>query len=102
MPDELDHLLRARLSAEAARIFADDVTSGAYELALRTVAGLGRCADVDRRYANLGLGLADAHLLVLAQAHRTNLVLSLDERHLRAVQPLRGSGALRLLPGDAP
>jgi len=36
---------------------------------------------------------------VLAARHRTTEVLSLDERHLRAVRPLDG-GAFRLLPAD--
>lgn len=98
---EVDHLLRARLSVDAARTFADDVAAGAYELALLAPADVATCLDVDRRYDRLGLGLTDAHLLVLARAYRTDLVLSLDERLLRAVRPLRGHGALRLLPADA-
>lgn len=98
---ELDHLLRARLSPDAARFFADDVAAGAYELAPLSSADIAMCVDVDRRYANHGLGLADAHLVVLAHSYRTDLVLTLDKRHLRAVRPLRGRGALRLLPADA-
>lgn len=97
---ELDHLLRARLSADAAREFADDVARGAYDLAPLSRSDIGACVDLDRQYADLGLGLTDAHLVVLAASYRTNLVLTLDERHLRAVRPGQGR-AFRLLPADA-
>lgn len=97
---ELDYLLRARLSADAARTFGDDLAAGAYELAPLTHANVAGCLEVDRQYASLGLGLTDAHLVVLAHDYSTDLVFSLDERHLRAVRPLRGHGALRLLPAD--
>ena len=97
---ETDHLLRARLTDDAARTFADDIAAGAYELAPLTTSDLATCLDVDRRYADLGLGLADAHLVVLAAAYRTDLIMTLNERHLRAIRPLRGPRAFRLLPAD--
>jgi predicted nucleic acid-binding protein len=98
---ELDHLLRRRVSIAAARTFADDVATGAYAVAPLTAAEVAACVDLDRRYADLGLGLTDAHLVLLAHANRTDDLLTLDERHLRAVRPVRGKGALRLLPADA-
>lgn len=97
---ELDHLLRRRMTPDVARAFADDIASGAYTLAPLTTEDLASCMALDRRYCDLGLGLADAHLVVLAHAHRTDAVLTLDQRHLRAVRPLRGKGALPLLPAD--
>lgn len=96
---ELDFLVRARLGVTAARRLAADVAAGAYELAQLTAADVAVCLEVDERYSDLGLGLADASLVVLAARHRTTEVLSLDERHLRAVRPLDG-GAFRLLPAD--
>jgi predicted nucleic acid-binding protein len=52
------------------------------------------------RYRALQIGLADASLVVLASRHGTRDVLTLDERHFRA---LRGPGGrpFRLLPADA-
>lgn len=96
---ELDHLIRSRLGVQAARDFADDVVRGAYDLASLTALDVSRCLDIDRRYADLGLGLADASLVVLAQRFQTRQILTLDERHLRAVRPLQ-AGAFRLLPAD--
>ncbi|MGL5928062.1 MAG: hypothetical protein ACRCY8_03915, partial [Dermatophilaceae bacterium] len=55
--------------------------------------------EVDRRYADLGLGAADASLVVLAAEYADHDLLTLDERHLRAVRPLDG-GTFRLLPAD--
>lgn len=97
---ELDHLVRTRLGVDAARLLADDVAAGAFELASLSAQDVGDCVRLDRQYADLGLGLADASLLVLAARVDTDALLSLDERHLRAVTPLRG-GAFRLLPADA-
>lgn len=98
---ELDHLLRRRLSDDAAHRFADDVAAAAYELAALTTADIATCVDLDRRYASLGLGLTDAHLVVLADTYGTDQLLSLDERHFRVVRPLRGRSAFRLLPADS-
>lgn len=97
---ELDYLVRRRAGAAAARRLASDVAAGAWQLAPLTAADVSVCRRLDEEYAGLGLGLADAHLVVLAAQHRTRNLLSLDERHLRAVRPLTG-GAFRLLPADA-
>ena len=51
------------------------------------------------RYAELQIGLADASLVVLANRYGVRDLLTLDERHFRA---LRGPGGrpFRLLPAD--
>jgi hypothetical protein len=46
------------------------------------------------------LGLTDASIAVIAARHHTANILTLDERHFRAVRPLWGE-AFRLLPADA-
>ena len=97
---ELDHLVRRRLGPDEARLLADDVANGAYVLAPLDAGDVARCVELDRGYADLGLGLADASLVVLAERSRTRSLLTLDERHLRAVRPLQG-GAMELLPADA-
>jgi predicted nucleic acid-binding protein len=97
---EIDSLLRARLSATAAQAFADDVATGAFVLAPLDAGHVADCVDLDRSYHDLGLGLTDAHLVILAREYDTVDILSLDERHLRAVRPLRSGPAFRLLPSD--
>jgi predicted nucleic acid-binding protein len=54
--------------------------------------------ELDRRYADLDLGLADLSIAVLARKLATRRILTF-ERHFRAVRPLQG-GAFTLLPAD--
>lgn len=97
---ELDHLVRSRLGAAAARALAEDVADGAYELAELRSTDLRACVGLDRAYADLGIGLADASCAVLAARAGSRTVLTLDHRHFRAVRPLQG-GAFVVLPADA-
>ncbi len=97
---ELDYLIRARLQADVARTFAEDVALGAYDVAPLTSATVGRCVELDRRYADLGLGLTDCHVIVLGLGDGAP-ILTLDHRHFGAVTNASGR-ALRLLPADRP
>ena len=56
--------------------------------------------DLEARYGDLNLDLADCALVILAARHGTTRILSFDERHLRAVTPLQGD-AFTVLPADA-
>jgi predicted nucleic acid-binding protein len=96
---ELDYLLATRVGVAATLALLDEVGAGAYELApfdARDVAEARRLID---SYRDLELGLADASIAVLAGRLDTDAVLTLDERHFRA---LRGPGGrpFRLLPAD--
>lgn len=91
---ELDHLLCTRHGGHTARVVLDELASGAYELAGMGRGDLSACAAIDERHGDLGLGLADASLVVLAERWHTHDLLTLDERHFRAVaandgQPFR-------------
>lgn len=55
---------------------------------------------VQNRYADLRLDLTDAVNVVLAEAYDTEIILTLDRRDFRAVTPLTGNHAFRLLPDD--
>ncbi|HET9254098.1 MAG TPA: hypothetical protein VFO16_02705 [Pseudonocardiaceae bacterium] len=52
---------------------------------------------LERNYLDLGLGLADCAIVLIATWLGTRRVLTFDERHFRAVHPLQG-GAFELLP----
>jgi predicted nucleic acid-binding protein len=97
---ELDYFVAERLGKKAKLELLDQVASGAYELAPFSIADVGAAGDVVRRYVDLKLGLADASLVVLAAKLGTNRILTLDERHFRALLPLDG-GHFTLLPADA-
>ena len=55
--------------------------------------------EVDQQFADLGLGMTDASLVVLATRYGTRDILTLDHRHFRQLVALQG-GRFRLLPAD--
>jgi uncharacterized protein len=96
---ELDHLVSSRVGNAARMQVLDEVAGGAYVLQPFSGAQVGAAESVIARYADLGISLADASIVVLAAEHRINDVLTLDERHFRV---LTVSGKpFRLLPADA-
>ena len=97
---ELDYLLTRHVSARIARLFLREVAGGAYELAPFDADDVARAAVVLERYGDLGLGLGDASIVVLAERYRTVDVLTLDEWHFRAITGPRNQ-PFRLLPADA-
>ena len=94
---ELDYLLSTRISARAAEALLHEVAIGAYQLEPFDADDIARALEIERQYADLELGLADASILVLSERHKVLDVLTLDERHFRAVLGFRGQ-PLRLLP----
>jgi len=78
-----------------------DVAEGVYRLEPFTVEDLDEARDILEQYRDLKLGLADASVVVLARRYGVHDLLTLDERHFRAV---RGPGGrpFRILPADAP
>lgn len=97
---EIDYLLGQRFGSAARRAFLADLAAGRFSVGNLERADYATVIDVDTRYADLDLGLADCALVTLAARHRTTRILSFDERHFRAVAPLHGE-AFTLLPADA-
>lgn len=97
---EADHLIGARCGERALRAFRADVRSGAYLVEWWPTAA-AEAATIADRYADLGLGLTDASLVALAARIGSIAIATFDERHFRAVAPLAGGPAFRLLPFDA-
>jgi predicted nucleic acid-binding protein len=96
---EVDYLLRTRGGAEAGRGFMEDIADGRLHVGCLTRDDHARALSLDRQYQALNLGLADSSVVVLAEKHRTNRILTLDERHFRPITPLQG-GSFTLLPAD--
>ena len=78
-----------------------DVAEGVYRLERFTVEDLDEARDILEQYRDLKLGLADASVVVLARRHGVHDLLTLDERHFRAVLG-PGGRPFRILPADAP
>jgi predicted nucleic acid-binding protein len=97
---ELDYLLATRVSAASARALLHEVAAGAYQLEPFTGEDIAAAVTVLERYPSLELGLADASMVVLAERHQVAEVLTLDERHFRALHAPRRQ-PFRILPADA-
>lgn len=95
---ELDYLLATRVSATARTNLLEEVERGAYALAPMAGADVGSARRIIDRHADLGISLADASIVVLAERHGLVDVLTLDQRHFRVLSA-RGK-PFRVLPAD--
>lgn len=97
---ELDYMTQTRFGQEQELLLLAEVARGVYRLEPFSTADVAKAIAVIERYADLRLGLADASIVVLADRHNTLDILTLDERHFRA---LAGPGGrpFRLLPADS-
>ena len=97
---EVDHLVAARGGRSALSALRADLAAGAY-LVEWWPSAIASMLNIAERYADNGLGLADASLVALAERLDTAAIATLDERHFRAVRPLAAGTAFRLLPTDS-
>jgi len=97
---ELDYLIASRGTVEAELAFLGEVAAGAYEIAAFDSDDVRAAAAVITQYYDLGIGIADASLVVLAGRYGTERILTLDERHFRVLRSPRGR-AFTLLPTDS-
>lgn len=98
---EVDYLLGARFGEGARRAFLGDLAAQRYDVACLEPGDYRAVAELDARYSDLSLGLADCSVVVLAERYETRRLLSFDERHFRTVAPLQG-GSFSLVPADLP
>jgi uncharacterized protein len=97
---ELDYLV-AQISGQAAELVVlEDVARGAYQLESFGAADVAAARRIIEQYADLRLGLADASIAVLAERHSCHEVLTLDQRHFRAIVG-PGGRPFRLHPLDS-
>lgn len=97
---ELDYLLATRVGQRAERALLEEVARGVYRLAEFGTDDVAAAERAIGRYASMGIGLADASILVLANRYGIRDVLTLDERHFRAMRGPHGR-PFRILPADA-
>ena len=101
---EIEHIATRNVSRQAALaindwLLAQDRT-GRVAIAAVTASTLRTARAVQNRYAALRLDLTDAVSVALADQYETDAVLTLDRRDFRAVVPLNGAPAFRLLPDN--
>jgi predicted nucleic acid-binding protein len=91
---EVDYFLCRERSAM--QMFIQDLARGAFTYAAPTVGQLSRAMEVDRRFADLGLGLVDGSVVALAESLGIRRLATRDVRHFAAVR-LRDGGSLELV-----
>ncbi|MBQ1157590.1 PIN domain-containing protein [Streptomyces sp. A73] len=101
---EIEHITTRNVDRRAAHgvndwLLAQERT-GRLTIPELSVDTLRKARMVQNRYAALRLDLTDAVNVVLAEAYDTEVILTLDRRDFRAVTPLTGNHAFRLLPDD--
>ncbi len=94
---EVDYLVATRKGVDAELAVLEELSGGAYVLAAMDAGDVAAARSVVARYRDLGVGLADASLAVLAQRYRTRTVLTLDHRHFSVMRPLDG-GTFKIVP----
>ena len=92
---EATYLIGTRLGAEIEARFLRGL--GALDVDAPTPEDFPRIAELVEEYADFPLGGTDASVIALAERLGTDLVITLDRRHFRAVKP-RHCPVLRLLP----
>jgi uncharacterized protein len=96
---ELDYLLTARVGEAGRTRLMREVERGAYTLSGMSATDVGAAGRIIEAHAGLGVSLADASIVVLAERHGLDEVLTLDQRRFRV---LNNQGRpFRLLPADA-
>jgi predicted nucleic acid-binding protein len=81
---EVDYFLRNE--RRAMQVFMQDLARGAFTYAPPTVGQLSRAMEVDRRFADLGLGLVDGSVVALAESLGIRRLATRDVRHFVAVR----------------
>lgn len=94
---EFDYLVATRKVVDAELAVLKERAGGAYELAALDAEDLSAARQVIARYRDLGIGLADASQVVLAQRYRTRTILTLDHKHFSVLRPL-GGGTFKVVP----
>ena len=94
---ELDYLVATRKGVDAELAVLAELSGGAYELATMPTEDVATAQRVIARYRDLGVGLADASMVVLAQRYGTRTILTLDHKHFSVLRPLDG-GLFKIVP----
>ena len=92
---EVDHLLGHRLGAKARHVFYRGLSEGYFVVADLPTDRYARVAEIDLRFADLGLGFVDAAVVAIAETLHVSRVATTDRRHFI---PLAESFSLQLVP----
>ena len=97
---EIDYLLRVRLGGTSELRFLEGIEAGAFTIEPFTLEDASYCRKLLSRYRELDVGLADASVAAVAERRGIFRLLTVDERHFRAVRTTAGK-RFTLVPADS-
>lgn len=80
-------MIESRLGSEAEDAFVNSVATGELQVVDLTDADWTRCHDLISQYADLGLGLVDASVVVVAERLDLGTIATLNRRDFTVVRP---------------
>lgn len=83
---ELDYLIAKLAGTEIELRFLEEVARGAYRLESFGPKETEQAIEIIQSYRDLNIGLADASIVVLANRHGTNLLLTLDFANVKVTR----------------
>jgi len=92
---EVAYLLHSRLGAAAELAFVQSAAAGEVEIEPLRQQDLTRCADIMRRYPDIGF--VDATIVAMAERLKIETIATTDRRHFAEVKP-RHTKAYQLVP----
>jgi hypothetical protein len=92
---EVTYLLATRLGPHAEARFLSGLRD--FDVRAPEPDDWPRIAELLRQYADFPLGGTDASVIALAERMKTDIIITLDQRHFRTVRP-RHCDKFRLLP----
>jgi uncharacterized protein len=96
---ELDDLILKYAGVDAELALIDELARGAYRVADISSDDYHLLHEIVEQYRDLRIGIADASLALLAWGWGSTDILTLDERHFRAMRTRDGK-PFRILPAD--
>lgn len=101
---ELEHIVTRDFDRETAAVLNDWLLAqeplGRVAIPALPSDHLRKARRVQDRYLDLRLDFTDAVNVVLAAEYETDVILTLDRKDFRAIRPLTGAAAFRVLPHD--
>lgn len=87
---EFDYFVASRMGVAAELAVLGELTYGAYEIATVSAADVIACRAIIAQYADLGIGITDASLVVLAERFAGHSICTLDRRHFDVLRQFDG------------
>ncbi len=94
---EVDYLASTRLGERVARAFAEDLSSGVFQVEGVGPRDLAAAWALMKKYPRVPLGLVDAVVMTHAERLKARAIVTLDARHFRSVKL---AGNPKLIPLD--